>query len=233
MHIVLKSLQEVDRHDAHLRRLQRQIDAHEEQLSSAEKALKATQQSLEDLDVHVSTTRKAQHDIQRKAKRYRDRLASAQSVLQTGTGDYDAATRQVTECTRILDEFETDELVQMETLDSLSDQIAEARERENAQRDQLGQLQTDVPAQIRDLNTQVQQNRGEREAVFSTLDAEAQGRYTLLIKRKGTAVSILGSKSNACSSCQRVASAQTRSDLLRGLIVPCRGCHRWLCPQPE
>ena len=233
MNPVLVTLQEIDRLDGQLRQLRRQIEGHEEQLRSAGAALNATQGTLADLEGHVDATRTAQHAIQRKAKRYRDRLASAQRVLQTGNGDYDAATRQISECTRILDEFETDELMQMETLDDLAQQIAQSRGQEQAQRDQLGQLQTDVPAQIRALQGEVDQVSEERRARFETLDSENRERYTLLVKRKRTAVSVLSTSKNACTACQRVASAQTRSDLLRGLIVPCRGCHRWLCPEAE
>ena len=106
MHEDLVRLAEVDRLDRELRRVDRAVQAAHKDVEDHEQGVVQTKAHLTALEATRKASRGNLHQAERRAKRYRDRRASANKVLQSGVGDFSAAERQLTECARILDEVE-------------------------------------------------------------------------------------------------------------------------------
>ena len=226
MHEDLVRLAEVDRLDRELRRVGRAADAARKEISDHEQGVVEAQAHLATLEAARKASKTSLHQAERRAKRYRDRRASANKVLQSGVGDFSAAERQLTECARILDEVETVILEQMEQLEDLDAQIVAAGQAIVDAEAALADKQRTIPPQLEQLGSERGDLQGARDAVFDELDREFQTRYDRLVARKKFAVGHI--IKDACSACQRVLPPQQKTDLKRGRIEACRGCHRWL-----
>lgn len=226
MHPDLERLGRVHQLDRQLRKLDDGARKQRAILVDAKAEIQRLAGQLDELNHQVAASKTTEHEAQRKAKRYHDRRASAQRVLDQGMGDPDAAQRQVEQCNEILDDLDTDLLEQMERQDTLEGQhTANAAARQAAQ-DFEDAAALSVPKILADLATKRAKVQSERDGTYAPLDNDMKYKYEQLVEKKRTAVALL--EKGVCSSCQIVVQNQQISDLKRGLIKPCRGCHRWL-----
>ena len=226
MHPDLERLGRVHELDRQLRKLDEGARKQRAILIDSKAAMQRLAEQFDDLNRQVSASKTTEHEAQRKAKRYQDRRSSAQRMLDQGMGDPDAAQRQVEQCNEILDELDTDLLEQMECQDALDAQHASNAAARQATQDVQEAAAVSVPKILADLSTKRAKVQSERDGTYAPLENDLKYKYEQLVVKKRTAVAIL--EKGVCSSCQIVVQNQQISDLKRGLIKPCRGCHRWL-----
>ena len=217
--------------DRRLQALDTSIKKQEKRLSDATKRVQDVEADLAGKRDALSALKTEEHALQRKLHLYKDRRDSAIRILESGVGDFTAAERQVEQCDGILDDTETLLLEALETHDGLDEDI---REREAAQVDAKQGLEvvtTEATTIIDACNAEWRDIVARREVDWESLDREFHHKYENLLRRKKYAVAPI--YQGACHGCQRVIQRQEAADVKRGLLMTCRGCHRWLVLEEE
>lgn len=230
MHQDLVLLAEVDRTDRVIDRIRKDKAAADASVVDARAAVKAAHAELERLTAELEATEKEQRENQRTLEKYEARKQSAERVLEGGGGDPEAAQRQLESVTQILDDLETRLLEGMERTETLTESIQAASGEVEAAKQALTAAEEQHPQTITALKAEYATVTGEREAAYSELDRSLQSKYDAVRQRKGHAVTRI--ENDSCRSCHRAVGAQHVTDLQRGLVIPCRGCGRWLIPPP-
>lgn len=226
MHADLEHLVSLDRLDRAIEQTEKKTQAAKDALTERTAALEAAKRHADDLQKQLAESRDAQHAAERQAKRYRDRKKSAQNVLETGSGDYEAATRQVAECDRILDDLETTILVQLELQDELVSTMNAAEAAIVAAREALAQQHEATPATVAEQAALKAELQTERTTHEQALPHDLLDRYARVCARKKRAVAPV--RHDACGACMQTIKAQERIELKRERLVECGSCHRWL-----
>ncbi len=228
MHEDLERLDRLDRLDRDRFRQDLKI----KELRSEHEALRATLGEQEAVlgarQGAVDENATGQRGLQRKLSDYRNSRASAVRLLETGQGDAEAAQRQIDRCEALIDETETELLELLEQADALEALVSEASAAVAASRERLAQLDGSVPEEIAKLQASMASLTEQRRALIDTLPRELVSRYEHWRARGKWAVSRIVGKT--CDACRMEVQPQHRSDLRRGRIAPCRGCHRYLIP---
>ena len=229
MHDDLVHLEAADAFDRRLTELKaakRKLDAGR---ADAKHALTNATQALEQLDAALADSDAQQKAIARETEKYERRLQSAQRVLEGGGGDPEAAERQVVGVTEQLDRLETEMLEQLERVDTLSEQREAAVATHQAATQAHQQAESAYDPAVQALRDEFNGIVPRRDAELAALDSLMRDKYISLRDRKGSAVARI--LRNACNACRMVVHQQHLADLKRGLVVPCRGCGRWLIPE--
>lgn len=229
MHPDLQRLARADAIDRERRRVTRARDALQQGHVEARDAVVAAEAGLEDAEQALQQAREEERALNRKLHQYRQRRDSAVRILESGAGDPDSAQRQLDQCDQILDQTETELLELMERQDTLQAARDRAVGTLDAAKQALARLDAETPPRVAELQADLERMASERDAELAALDALTRDRYLELLRRKGNAVAPIDG--GACQSCRMVVQAQHLADIKRGLIVPCRGCHRWLVPE--
>ncbi|MCB9678821.1 MAG: hypothetical protein H6737_27205 [Alphaproteobacteria bacterium] len=229
MHPDLERLEAADHFDRELLALKKQKQDLESGLEAARTAAKAAKADLERLEGEDAANKARQRELQRDIERYEARLKSAERVLEGGGGDPEAAERQIAGCTEQLDLLETEALECMEKADALTDALANARRAVEETDATLARLAGAHEPAVAKLRAAFESTVPKRDAELAAVDAGTRSKYLALRDRKGSAVAKL--ELGACRSCRMVVQQQHLADLKRGLVVPCRGCGRWLIPE--
>ncbi len=229
MHDDLEHLAAADAFDRRLVELKRAKKKLDDERAAARQALEDATGDLERITTALDESQSKQKSLARDIEKYERRMASAQRVLEGGGGDPEAAERQIAGVTEQLDRLETEMLEQMERADTLS------TEREAAEQVLATAQQTHTEAEdayepaVQALRDEFNGIVPRRDAELAELDSGMRDKYIGLRDRKGSAVARI--LRNACKSCRMVVHQQHLADLKRGLVVPCRGCGRWLVPE--
>ena len=231
MHEDLERLDRIDRWDRERARLARTKAGRETELADAKTAVDETAAALATAEGVLAENREAQLTLQRSLAEHQRNRDSATRLLETGQGNPEAAERQVARCEALIDEVETDILELLEAQDGLADTRAAADAAAQAAVATRDRLATEVPEATAALDAQMRSVSAERDALFSELPGHTQRRYSDFRARGKWAVSRMSG--HACDACQMELPAQQRGDLRRGLIEPCRRCHRWVIPPLE
>ncbi len=228
MHEDLATLGRVDALDRERTRRQREIDAQHKALADAEAALEDAKATLAASDQAVTDSTAEQKAEQRKLRDFRNSRANGLRLLETGQGDPEAAQRQVVRCDALIDESETRVLEFMDRIDTLQGtQQADSTAVELAEA-AAQVLRDSVPPAVDALTAQKRTLTAERDTEFADLPADVAARYKGFRAKGRWAVSQV--VNDLCVSCRMKVLSQQIADLRRGLILPCKGCHRWLIP---
>lgn len=231
MHADLEHLVALDRLDRAVERSDKAVADARQALVDKGAALTAAREKLASLKAEVQASRDAQHAGERQAKRYRDRKQSAENVLQSGIGDYEAAQRQIAECNRILDDLETTILEQLELQDELAGAIQTAEATIEGCERALAEQEAATPKVVAAEKVTRADLLAERKTHEAQLPADFLDRYERLCARKKRAVAPV--RQDACGACMQSIKAQERIELKRDRMVECGSCHRWLYnPEP-
>jgi predicted nucleic acid-binding Zn-ribbon protein len=217
--------------DRRLQALDASIKKHQKRLDDSKQRVQKVETDLQSKREALTALKNEERSLQRKLHLYRDRRNSAIRILESGVGDFTAAERQVAQCDDILDNTETLLLEALETHDALDEDI---EQREAALVDAQAGL-TVVTAEststIDACNAEWREIVAKREVDWATLEREFHHKYENLLRRKKYAVAPI--YQGACHGCQRVIQRQEAADVKRGLLMTCRGCHRWLVLEEE
>ncbi|MEZ4316479.1 MAG: hypothetical protein R3F61_03200 [Myxococcota bacterium] len=228
MHPDLVRLIAANRYDGELLDLKKQKRKLDEALEAARTGAEAASATLAELTAEQEANRTRQRELQRSIETYEARRKSANRVLESGGGDPEAAERQIQGCTEQLDLLETDLLETMERADTLVEALATAKASVATTSDTLAGLEAAHGPAVDALRARFDATVPLRDAELDALDVQTRGKYIVLRDRKGFAVASI--EKGACHACRMVIQQQHLADLKRGLILPCRGCGRWLAP---
>jgi len=212
--------------DRRLQKLDTAIKKNEKRLADATRRVQKTREDLHTKRAALAANKKEEHALQRKLHLYRDRRNSAARVLESGVGDFTAAERQIAQCDDILDDAETLLLEALETHDGLDEDIEQCTAALSDAEQGLDVVQAETRVTIEACNTEWREIVADREVRWAGLEREFHHKYENLLRRKKYAVTPIFQ--GACTGCQRVIQRQEATDVKRGLLKTCRGCHRWL-----
>jgi uncharacterized protein len=188
-------------------------------LTKAKAELKGHRETLASL---LSRERKSNRDLES----YQRRKKTATTALESGMGGADAAERQISQCTDIIDQLELDVLENLEEQDAAKIQIKASEDLEKTLTVKIESQTKADKVEIVEIRRIATEKGKERAEVISGLDTDTVRRYEQLRRAKGTAVARV--VDNCCRPCQVSLPMQNISDLLRGRIVFCLKCGRWL-----
>ena len=231
MHEDLERLDVIDAADRQCARLQYKIAGLKQAVVDAEARVQDAMATKAGAEAAVKDSQTNERSLSRTLEQHRGNQASAMRLLETGQGDPEAAERQVQRCTVLIDEVETEMLELLERHDGLSATLQAATDDLEEAEGALVVITRDTPNKIGALQAEIKALREKRNTQFAGLPREIASKYDHWRGRNKWAVSRM--VDNACDACQMEIQAQHRSDLLRGLLAPCRRCHRWLIPPRE
>jgi predicted nucleic acid-binding Zn-ribbon protein len=229
VHEDLVHLKAADGFDRRLVELKRAKQTLDDERAAAEAAVAERAAELEHLQAEQGDALAKQKALARDIEKYERRMESAERVLAGGGGDPEAAERQIAGVTEQLDRLETELLEQMERADALSSAAEVAQTTLDAARTTHEAAEAAYGPTLESLRSEFESIVPKRDAELAALDATTREKYLALRDRKGSAVAPI--VRNACKACRMVVQQQHLADLKRGLVVPCRGCGRWLVPE--
>lgn len=228
MHPDLEHLVVADRYDRELRDLKKKKQSLLDILAKAEDRERTTAARVSDLEEETRANQARLRELAREVENYEARRRSATQVLERGTGDPDAAERQLVQVGEKLDALETEQLEAMERDEQLADDLVAAR-RDAEQAVAFARAEAAAhPPKMEALRARWNELLPEREATLAELDAHIADRYASLVARKHRAIAEI--VNGSCAACQMVVRQQHIADLQRGLMQTCGGCGRWLLP---
>ena len=199
------------------------LEAHIEELSA----------QLETTADEVSETESREAAIQVELDKYLMRTKRTAKLLDGHQAvDFVTVEKQLEQCKAHVDRLEGDLLAEMEGREVLQTHT-ETLESDRAQaREHKESAHTEWVSEGRQIRTQIEAVWPTRQAAAAELNRELEKRYTGFRERKLAPVSELRGK--VCSSCHVVVQDQMRLEVSSGRRVhTCRGCSRWLLPEPE
>jgi len=171
--------------------------------------------------------------LERRLKAYLGRRDTTQRLLDQGLAvDFTAASRQLEQCSAIVDELETELLELMEQKDDAERLLVEERDRAND-----AKVAAEKHAQMRctkdaELVSRAQTLTGERQARWKEIKPTFLNSYKVLRQRQRTALSVI--LDGNCSECHISVAPQMALEVLSSRkVLLCRSCHRFLIPPPE
>ena len=209
------------------------LDTAKARLSAAKSAVKkATQQrdaaltTRDEAQAELDAAKAEERALNRKVEQYEARRATATRALEMGAGDPDAAERQISQVSQILDDSETLILELMEKQEGLTE-VRDAKQKElDAQESALKAAIEAAPAAIAETTAQEASASAERDHVRAQVRKDMVVHYERVRQRKRKPVVRLNGRT--CPSCQLMIGAARVSELKRGVIdiLVCPGCHR-------
>ncbi len=231
MHEDLARLERLDTLDRDIASRKTEIAKLAQHLADAEAGATAAASAHEAAAAAVTENDKAQKANNRRTREYEQRRDSAIRILEMGSGDPDAAQRQQESCEALIDDAETEMLELMEQADLMKAALSAA---ETAKRDAEATLEAareEVPVKTAALEAEIADLEAKRPPVLAELPADIRSRYEAWRARNKWAVARI--ERNACKACRIEIRSQHLTDLRKGRMEPCRGCHRWLVPDME
>ncbi len=232
MHPDLMALAATDAEDRRIKAIDRALANAGARLADARAAVERATADDTAARAALAALVAAERQLQREVEEYRGNRAAAIRMLEGGHGNADAAERQRARSEAMMDDAETRSLVNLEAQDPARTAVKRAEDALAAAKAARLVAEAEVPALVATLDAERILRVAARDRALVPLDRETRSRYLAQLERKGSAVAYV--KADACSACNIAVFQQHLSDLLRGVIVPCRGCLRWLIPaQPR
>ncbi|MEO0603374.1 MAG: hypothetical protein AAF211_18185 [Myxococcota bacterium] len=228
MHEDLARLEQLDTLDRDIAAHHTAIAKLAERLKDARAGAVTAKETHEGATTAVDDNDKAQKANTRRTREYEQRRDSAVRILEMGTGDPDAAERQRTSCLALIDDAETEMLELMEQADAHADALEAATTALAEAEAALTLAEREVPEQTTTLQAEIEDLTGRRTPLLDELPADIRSRYQAWRDRGKWAVARI--ERNACKACRMEIRPQHLTDLRKGRMEPCRGCHRWLIP---
>lgn len=217
--------------DAELDALDKEIAALQARIPAARGERDAAEGAVVQAKTHLEALRETERATAREVERYTRRRATAVRALETGMGNADAAQKQVEQCDAIIDDLETRQLEEMEGIEGARDALASTEATLAEAERHLTAEETTVPPILATRQNTRAGKQAARDAIWSEVPKDLQSRYTLVRKKKKTAVTFL--VDGYCKSCRMKPPLETTSEIGRGFLKTCPGCGRYLVAPPE
>ncbi len=228
MHPDLELIIRVYEADEKLFVAQEGLDAARALVGDAEAALAAAQSKLQAAQAAVDAGKAEERRLKREVESYEQRRSGAVRALEMGQGDPDAAERQITQCTSILDDLETQQLENFEAQEDLADTLSAAQQDVADAEETLAEARKAAPPEIDRLESAVAAAAGALDVVESETRRDVLAQYKAVRHRKRRVITELDGH-NACVVCHQIPPLGQLSDARRGVeLLICRGCRRWI-----
>jgi len=226
VHEDLERLATIDTLDRSSHATRRRRDKARRDVTEASEAVTAAEAALARAEQALSENKTVERGLQRRLDEGRRHRGNALRLLETGQGDPAGAQRQLEKSTALIDELETELLEVLEVQDERSAAVEAATEALRAARARHGELSQALPGIEADAEAALAADAAARAPVYDELPSDVQSRYdSFRAKNKWAVARVVR---DACNACYKVVQQQHVSDLKRGIIKPCMGCHRWL-----
>lgn len=225
MHPDLEQIATAYAADRQIATLRRKRTTAEATLADGKKAAADAQKARDAAQAELRRLGSEEQSLAAKTTEYQARKAGAQRVLDTG-GNLDVAQRQLDQVNAILDDVETQGILNLEAQDAARVAVALADKALAERRKVEADVVERIPKEIAAIDAEISRHEAERVAALAPLDHNTRERYMLLLAKKGSAASEV--KGGVCAACSMAVQPQHLADVKRGMIVPCRGCSRWL-----
>ncbi len=226
MHDELVRLRDMDTRDRAAERARREAEKLRQARRDAEGVIDAARAEVARIEAEKAALKKAEHATQRDLEQARTYRSRAERALQQGLGDADAAQRQLESTTEQIDELETHMLEHMEAADALSEELGAAEIAVEKAVEAHGTLMETWESELATQEQLAADETARLEELRAGLPSDLRDRYDGHRAKKRWAVAII--REGACNACNKVVRQQHISDLRRGLLKPCLGCHRYL-----
>lgn len=226
MHEDLERLAAIDALDRSSHASRRRRDAARSALAEAESALAAAVTTHEQATAALEGTKQSERVLQRRLDEGRRHQGNALRLLETGQGDPAGAQRQLEKSTALIDELETEMLEVMEVEDAQQqacDAAKQAITDATSVRDERADALPGIESTSAD---ELARDAAARSPLLDELPSDLRARYESFRAKGRWAVARL--ERGACNACYKVVQQQHITDIRRGLLKPCMGCHRWL-----
>jgi len=226
MHDDLVRLRQMDTHDRNAARASKAARALRDDRRGREKALADAEAHLAQVEEDAQSLRKTELTAHRDLERARTYQTRARRALEEGLGDAEAAQRQLEQTTVQIDDLETQLLEHMESGDAMTEKRASAATAIDSAKAHLAELLERFDGELAAHLAEEAQQAAEVRSIAPLLPPELKGRYEDLRAKRQWAVAIV--REGACNACNKVITQQHISDIRRGLLKACMGCHRFL-----
>ena len=226
MHEDLMCLQGMDAHDRAATKARRQAQALRDDRGARVAAVGACEEALTRLEQSLSEERAAERSTHRDLEQVRTYRSRAQRALEQGLGDPEAAQRQLDQTSAQIDDLETALLERLEAQDALEVQKQAAKEALRAAHASLQELMATYADTLASHEQEADLQAGKLQDLASGLPSDLRVRYDGHRAKGRWAVASI--REGACNACNQVVRQQHISDLRRGLLKRCLGCHRFL-----
>lgn len=217
--------------DAVLDDLDKRIAQQEARIPAGQDAVAAAQAAVHGAEASLKASKDAEKALAREVRLYEQRRDAATRALEHGHGDPDAAERQVSQCSDILDELETRQLEQMDVTERASEQLGRTRATLAEAEAVLATARQEAPPALESLRAERALAQSKRDAVWAPIPKEVQNRYGLVRAKRKTAVSLM--IDGYCNACRRKVPLSEAADVRQDRLRSCANCGRYLTMPPE
>lgn len=230
MHPDLVAISNVWQRDADTDRLKAEHGVLAGAVTSANTALAAGRARVTAAEAALAAVKEEERKNARQREDYGAKRDATQRMIDSGTApDYDAATRQLESCIRIVDELETTALELLDRLDAAQAELAAARADVAAAEAALATARAALTARDADLRAELGRVLEAREAAWAELPHEYRTPYTDLRRRKRRA--LVNVVENTCTECSmRVPPQRLVEVQMARAVHTCPGCQGYILP---
>ena len=226
MHEDLERLAVVDELDRRSHTTRRRRDKARDAVAEAARAITDAEASKASAASSLAENKTTERALQRRLDEGRRHQGNALRLLETGQGDPEGAQRQLDKSTALIDELETELLEVLEVQDTRQAALSAASATLEHATAKHAELAGALPAIEAEAEAALSADAEARQPVFAQLPGEVQTRYDSFRAKGRWAVATIDK--GACNACYQVVQQQHISDIRRGIVKPCMGCHRWL-----
>ncbi len=177
----------------------------------------------------VATVTATQRTTDRELEDYVDKKKRAQTLIDTGAGDYASAERQVAQCAAIIDQLETRSLELMETRDAAEKVLASSRRELVARQADLELARAKLSARDAPIRSELAAALEHQRAVSPELPPAYRQHYDDLRRRKRAV--LVNVDDGCCSVCAMRIPPQKFVETQKDRAVHvCVGCGGYILP---
>jgi predicted nucleic acid-binding Zn-ribbon protein len=198
--------------DAELAEERRRLDAAREALTASQKNRKALEAAVQDLET--------------KRSRYKTQLMEVKT-----NKEYTAMLHEIEGVEKDIRGKEDVVLQEMEAAESLQGTVKREEQEFKRIEEKHRSVAATLDAEQREISTQVDHLRAERDTVVAALTSEARELYERVAKKRGTGVA--EARDGMCQQCHLTLRPQLYVDLKKqDQVIQCPGCQRILFYDP-
>lgn len=230
MHADLVAISNLWQLDQSNDRLRAEHDGLTGAVRAADAAHKASEVALEEAESRLAALVQRSRKNDRELADYADKRDKTRAMIDGGTApDYDAATRQLSQCLEIVDRLETAALELMEASEAATKAEAEAEKTVESNRALLGSARQALAARDAGIRAELTAIIGSREPVAVLVPTELRAQYAQQRQKKRAA--LVNTHENICQACQtKIPAQRVLETALARAIHTCPGCGGWLLP---
>lgn len=229
---VTAKLVKLFRVDQQLRGLRTRLDAAERFLKTQSDMLAEIEARHASLGTQVRTAKASIGGDESEAKAIDDKMAHLREQMNSArtNKEYSAFLTELNNLKTIKDGIEKRELEQMEKLQALEAQLAEAVTQRDERTKVVEKAKSDRDARETEIRGRLNELAAERSTLAADVPKDALKTFEDLIRARGddamAAVEVLDRRAHeyTCGACQMTLPVETLNHIVRGTLVKCSSC---------